>query len=146
MKVMARDRKTHRPALDRRPVFPGYAFARFDNERRGEVKRVVAYLIDFLRFGGGEAFVPAEEMGRIQLLLESPAPIYRRIGFVAGQRVRVKSGAMAGLEGVFVREMRERLIGVSMPLFGRTVLTPIDEELVEPVVKKCLEPVTGLAL
>lgn len=134
MTVKCRDRKTHRPAELQRPVWPGYVLARFEESQRPIILGQTSFVIDVLRFGcSGDAVVSADEVHRTRVLLDAGVPLRPRVKVMAGQKVRIRSGCMAGLVGEYIRAQGngEDIFWINMPLFGRSIGTPIAAELVE---------------
>ena len=73
------------------------------------------------------------DLRQIQHLIESDAPLTPERRLVPGTRVRVKSGALAGLEGtVFTRRGRTRLL-VHVDFLGQGASAEIDDFLLEQI-------------
>jgi transcription antitermination factor NusG len=51
----------------------------------------------------------------------------------AGERVRVESGVLAGMEGIYLRRSRGGQLVVSIELIERSVALHVDEDQVRPV-------------
>jgi transcription antitermination factor NusG len=133
-KIKARDRRTHRPAIIERPLWPGYALARFTPAQRPMIRSQISYVIDILRFGiSGDARVSPDELANVRTLLSSGAPLRPRLQIMKGQKVRVIKGCMAGLIGEYVHSWGEDIVVVNLPFFGRSLGTPISEEMIEVV-------------
>lgn len=132
-RVMVRDKKTHRPAWDFRPLFSSYVFARYDSRQRGEIANYVSYFLGFLRFGDDDAIVYPDEMERINLILATDAAVESRPYLTVGQSVKVIRGCMTGLVGDYVRTDKEEIVVVNLPYFGRSVATPLPWEYVEAI-------------
>lgn len=105
----------------RRPLFPGYLFARFDvlecsrvNSTRG-VRRV-------LGFGGGPLPVSDEVVEAIRVRVGVDGLIELDDGFMEGDRLEVVSGPLRGFSVVFSGNLSDaERVCVLLGLFGREV-------------------------
>lgn len=112
------------------PIFPGYLFCRFDLSRKAKVlsANAIEYIV---AFGGCPAPIPANEIEAVQLAVTAggrPARLPR-----SGERVRIISGALAGIEGILVREANRNQFVVSVALLQRGVSVMVDQSLVQAV-------------
>ena len=84
------------------PLFPGYLFVRVERTERVRVLEVPGALTIVLGTGGEPATLPDAMIQTLRSGLElaavEPHPM-----LAVGQRVRIRSGAFAGLEGVVLR-------------------------------------------
>jgi transcription antitermination factor NusG len=113
-------------------LFPGYVFCRFGFERRMEVLGL-ASVLSIVGSGKTPVPVPEAELEAVRAVLASgrragPWPYPR-----AGERVRIEHGAMAGVEGVLIREKRPWRVVVSVELLRRSVAVEIDREMISAV-------------
>jgi transcription termination/antitermination protein NusG len=93
------------------PLFPGYAFVHIDQSRdaRQAVMRT-AGLLGFVSFGGIVVAVPPKQIEDLQLLLQEKG-LFSLHAFVHdGQRVRIRSGCLRGLEGVLLKHEEGKLL------------------------------------
>lgn len=107
------------------PLFPGYLFCRFDS---GACLPVLTTPGVLRVVGSGRAPIPVDnnEIGALQRAIAarvamSPHPYWR-----AGQRGRITSGALAGVEGVVVSGKQPMKLILSVSLLQRSVLLEID--------------------
>jgi transcription antitermination factor NusG len=112
-----------------KPVFPGYLFCRFDTSKKLPVisSHAVEYIVGV---NGVPAPIPEEQIAHIRRAVEAgaiPAPYLE-----VGERVRVQLGALAGVEGVLVRDASRGRLVVSVDLLQRSVAVEIDEDQVQP--------------
>jgi transcription antitermination factor NusG len=106
----------HRQWSDRQkviscPLFPGYAFVSLDQSR--DSSRVVlqtAGLIRFVNFGGIISPIPQKQIGDLRLLLCEKTSFAPHPFIQTGQRVRIRSGSLQGLEGILLHCEKEKLI------------------------------------
>jgi transcription antitermination factor NusG len=112
------------------PLFPGYVFVRMALRDRLLVQQVpgVAHLVGF---DGTPAPLPDEEIDALRASLENgvwaePLPYLN-----VGRRVRLRSGPLAGMQGILLqRKGRFRLV-ISIELIQRSVAVDVDVADVE---------------
>ena len=107
-------------------LFPGYVFVRMSLENKLQVLELPG-VVRFVCFNGEPAVLSADEIEALQRRLTGalqiePHPYLRR-----GRRVRVRSGAMQGLEGIVVRRKDRCRIVFSIDLIQRSVAVEVDE-------------------
>jgi len=111
------------------PLFPNYVFVHIGPQQRIPVLGVPGVL----QIVGGRmpAALPDGEIEALRagLALSSfqPHPY-----LVAGERVRIKTGAMAGVEGILLRRKNELRVVLAIDLIQRSVAVEIDAQDVEP--------------
>lgn len=115
-----------------RPLFPGYVFCRFLAEDRLPVLKTPG-VVSIVSFGNELAQVDEQEIANLQAVVgngrnAAPWPFLR-----VGQRVRVVSGALQGVEGLLVCVKNSHRLIVSVSLLQRSVGAEVDREDVEPV-------------
>jgi len=86
------------------PLFSGYVFAQFASGslRRQAVLRTTG-VIRIVGFGQRDEPVPDEQIDALRRVLESDALLQKHRYLRVGQRVKVISGALAGVEGILKR-------------------------------------------
>ena len=118
------------------PLFPGYVFVRIPLAERLSVLTLggVAGLVSFQ---GAPVPLPDVELERLRSCLSiaqaEPIPYFH-----AGNRVRIVSGMLAGLEGVILRQNGQARFVLSIDLILRSVVVNVDAcdlELVVPAVE-----------
>jgi transcription antitermination factor NusG len=114
------------------PVFPGYIFCRFNPHKRTPIlsSPAVEYI---LGFGNGPIAVPDEELeGVRRAVIAGAHPAAHPAAHLgAGQRVRVRSGLLAGVEGILVRIANASRLVLSIQLLQRSVAVHVDADMVE---------------
>src|SRR3984885_1209162 len=108
-----------------RPLFPGYVFCRFDVKKRLPILMTTG-VISVLGFGKEPAPIPDVEMEAVRAVLRSglfaePYPYLRE-----GQRVRIKSGSLDGVEGILVKKKNQFRVVVSVTLLQRSISVEIE--------------------
>lgn len=114
------------------PLFPGYVFCQFDVHKRLPVL-VTPGVIAIV--GRGKTPVPVDEaeMEGIRGLMSSDAKVEPWPFLEFGQKVRVESEALRGLEGILVQLKGNHRIVLSVSLLRRSVALEIDRACVRPV-------------
>jgi len=94
------------------PMFRGYVFTQFapDSVERTAILRTVG-VVRIVGFGQKYSEVPAEQIASLRRLADEGAVLYPHRYLRVGQRVKVATGAFAGLEGILVRiKKQDRLV------------------------------------
>jgi len=111
-------------------LFPGYVFVRIALENKLQVLELPG-AVRLVSFNGKPAAVPVDEIETLQTRLSGakiePHPYLR-----TGRRVRVRSGAMEGLEGIVVRRKDRCRVVFSIDLIMRSVAVEVDQDNLEP--------------
>ena len=113
-----------------RPIFPGYVFTHLDLRDRNHLFSVPG-VVRMLSFNGAAAPIDDEEIEAVQLCLERGANPQPHPFLEVGERVKVISGALAGLEGVVARHRNQLRIVVSIALINQAVAVEIDADMIE---------------
>jgi transcription antitermination factor NusG len=108
------------------PLFPGYLFVRLPLLKRLTVQQIPG-VVQFVGFGGSPTEISESELYQIREVLSGgfraePHPFLR-----VGRRVRVRSGPLAGLEGILVRRKNRARLVISIELIVRSVAVEMDE-------------------
>lgn len=114
------------------PLFPGYLFVHIALCDRLQVLRVPG-VVRLVGFNGVPAALPQDEIeimrNALRKGIEAEPHPYLRVG----QRVRITSGPMEGLQGILLRRRGRPRVVVSVDLIMRSVALDIDAAQVEPV-------------
>ena len=112
------------------PLFSGYVFLFGTDE-----ERVLALTSNRI-----SRILPVEDQGslwhdlrQVSRLIESDAPLTVERRLTPGQPVRVKAGAMAGLEGTVVRQRNSRRLLIAVDFLQQGVSVAMDDFMVEPI-------------
>jgi transcription antitermination factor NusG len=115
------------------PLFPGYLFCHFEAQKRLPILVTPGVLAVV---GRGKVPLPVNdgEIAAIQTVVSSgfhaePWPFLE-----LGQRVRIDSNALHGLEGILINFKGNQRIVVSVSLLRRSVALEIDRCCVSPIV------------
>lgn len=113
------------------PLFPNYIFVRIERGQRAQVLSIPGVL-SIVGCGCEPAQLPDHEIellrSRIHLCHFKPHPY-----LTVGQQVRMKAGAMEGMEGILLREKNDVRVVISLNLIQRSVAVEVDAKDVEPV-------------
>jgi len=116
------------------PLFSCYVFAKFA-PNRAERLRVLRVDGVFSLVGGmGEGVaIPDEQIDAVRSLVEGQLPWSAHPFLKIGQRVRIRSGALDGLEGVLVQRNGDRTLVISVDAIQRSLAVRVEGYEVEPV-------------
>jgi transcription antitermination factor NusG len=113
------------------PLFPGYIFVHIHRAERVRVLEISGVLFIVSGTGGEMASLPEAEVEALRLGLNlrkvEPHPFLN-----VGQRVRIRSGALAGLEGFVERKKNNMRIVLTMDLIMQSIAVEVDAEELEP--------------
>jgi transcriptional antiterminator NusG len=116
------------------PLFSGYAFVHIAPEPKTRVNVLSASGV--VRFVGPTAMgtpIPPSEIENLRTALVNEIAL-RPLPFVKiGQRVRIRSGALAGMEGILIGTRGQRQLVVSISTIQRSVSLAIEGYDVEPI-------------
>lgn len=112
------------------PLFPSYLFLRADRARRVEVLRVPG-VYQFVCFAGIPSAIPEEEIAVVRRLLQTPTQVQPHPFLRIGDRVRVMSGPLAGIEGILVRQKNQWRLVLSIEILTRSVAVEVELSKVE---------------
>lgn len=113
------------------PLFPGYVFVRMGLQRKLAVLQIPG-VVHLVSFDGKPAEVPVEEIETWRTRLSGAAGIEPHPYLRRGRRVRVRRGAMQGLEGIVSRRKGHCRVVFSIDLIQRSVAIELEEEDLEP--------------
>ena len=114
------------------PLFPGYVFLHGGLERQLQILATPG-VIDIVRFGGHAAIVPQAQLDAVRKLLESRLAVETHGHLACGDRVRVMSGPLAGLEGLLDRKKGLVRLVIFMEMLGQSAAVEIDVSKVERI-------------
>jgi transcription antitermination factor NusG len=114
------------------PLFPGYLFVHIDLRDRLRVLQVPG-VVRLVGFNGVPASLPQVELEIIRSALSKGVEVEPHPYLRVGQRVRIISGPMEGLQGILLRRRGRPRVVVSVDLIMRSVALDIDAAQIEPV-------------
>jgi transcription antitermination factor NusG len=114
------------------PLFPGYLFCRFDFNHRLPVL-VTPGVQMIVGFGKMPTPVPDAEIEDLRRVVACGAAQPHHPYLAMGERVRVREGSLAGVEGILVDVKNSWRIVLSVELLQRSVSVELDRAAIEPV-------------
>lgn len=114
------------------PLFSCYVFAKFIPNRteRLNVLRVSGVLGLVGSSGEGSA-IPDEQIDAVRTLVDSELPWTSHPFLKIGQRVRIRGGAMEGLEGILVSRSGSQTLVISIDAIQRSLAVRVEGYQVE---------------
>jgi transcription antitermination factor NusG len=114
------------------PLFPGYIFVCIPRCARACVLSVPGTLSIIAGTGGEPAVLPDAVIetlrGGLLVRLAEPHPL-----LTVGERVRIRSGALMGMEGVIVRSKKGARVVLTIESIMRSIAVEVPGEDLEPV-------------
>jgi transcription antitermination factor NusG len=114
------------------PLFPGYIFVRMPLRERLRALEISS-VASLVGFGGVATPLPDFEIDALQKGLASQLRAEPHPHLKVGRRVRIKSGPLAGLEGILIRKKGSLRFVVSVDLIQRSVAADVDVADIAPV-------------
>jgi transcription antitermination factor NusG len=114
------------------PLFPGYVFVRIAFQDRLRVQKLTGVL-QIVSFSGKPAPLPENEIEALRSGLTRNAWLEPHPYLKVGRRVRVRSGPMAGVDGILVRKKDKFRLVLSVDLIQQSVALEVDGADVEPM-------------
>lgn len=112
------------------PLFPCYVFLRGGLDRRIEILTTPG-VFAIVAWGGKPAVVPDEQIAAVRQMVESAISVEPYPYLECGDRVRVASGALRGMEGILIRKKNLFRLIVSFEMLGRSAAVEIDISCLE---------------
>jgi transcription antitermination factor NusG len=114
------------------PLFPGYVFVHLALRDRLQILQIpgVAKLVGF---NGTPTALPDEQIEALKAGLAAGVRAEPHPYLTAGRRVRVKSGPLAGMEGILVRRKNAARFVISLDLISRSVAVEVEAEDLQPI-------------
>jgi transcription elongation factor/antiterminator RfaH len=114
------------------PLFPSYVFVRESMDRQLQIISTPG-VIHIVRFGGRPAVVSQSQLNAVRKMLESQCAVAPHPYLTCGDRVRVKTGPLTGLEGILIRKKNQTQLVISMEMLGRSASVGIELTNVERI-------------
>jgi transcription antitermination factor NusG len=114
------------------PLFPCYVFLKGDIERRLQIVTTPG-IFGLVSSGGQPAAIPNVEIEAIQRVIESGTRVEAHPFLKCGNRVRVKCGPLAGIEGILVRKKSVSRLVLTVEILGTAAAIEVSAFQVEEV-------------
>lgn len=104
------------------PIFPGYIFVRISNHSHTRLLVFQARgVIGFVGPNNKATAIPSQQIESIRSLVKAKVDFRPYPYLNVGQRIRIRNGALQGLEGVLVRVASDQSLIVSVDLIHKSV-------------------------
>jgi transcription antitermination factor NusG len=117
------------------PLFPGYVFVRGGLERRLQIVSTPGIHMILTR-GEKIATIPDDEIEAVRRTVAGKYRVEPHPFLRCGERVRVRCGALDGVEGILVRFKGSARLVLSVDMLAQSVAVEIDAVDVEPVTNR----------
>ena len=112
------------------PLFPCYVFLKGGLERRLQILTTPGVL-NFVSTAGQPNAIPFSEIEALQRVVASGLRIEAHPFLKSGDRVRIKSGPLTGLEGILARKKNVSRLVLSVEMLGKSAAVEVDAFQVE---------------
>src|SRR5689334_6847863 len=116
------------------PCFPAYVFVQIpaSNEQRVNVLRTPG-VVRLVGSQPGGTPIPDEQIESVRSLLQQKLPLTSHPFLRAGQRVRVRGGALDGMEGVFIKRNGLDTLVISVEAIQRSLSVSVQGYDLQPL-------------
>jgi transcription antitermination factor NusG len=116
------------------PLFSCYVFAKFAPNRSERLRVLrVDGVFGLIGARGEGAPIPDEQIDAVRNVVEGQLPWSSHPFLKIGQRVRIRSGALDGLEGILVSRNGDRTLVISVDAIQRSLAVRVEGYEVEPI-------------
>jgi transcription antitermination factor NusG len=116
------------------PLFSCYVFAKLSPTNEGRMKALrVEGVYSLVGTRGEGTTIPDEQIDAVRRITEEHLTWHTHPFLKIGQRVRIRSGALDGVEGILVARSGESTLVVSVDAIQRSLAVRIEGYDVEPV-------------
>src|SRR5580693_7918415 len=116
------------------PLFGCYVFAKFAPNRTERLRVLrVDGVFGLIGARGEGAPIPDEQIDAVRNVVEGQFPWSSHPFLKIGQRVRIRSGALDGLEGILVSRNGDRTLVISVDAIQRSLAVRVEGYEVEPI-------------
>jgi transcription antitermination factor NusG len=114
------------------PMFPCYVFFSGDLARRFEILNTPG-VVSLVCSGGQVGVIPSAELEAVRKVVSSASVVQPHPFVQCGERIRVRSGPLKGVEGVVIRKKDSMRLVLSVEMLRCSVAVEVDGALVERV-------------
>jgi transcription elongation factor/antiterminator RfaH len=119
-----------RKKLVEEPLFRGYVFVKTDLHNRESILQTDG-VVKFVGIRQQPSPIPAIQIDWLRRIIGEPMDIRREHYFEVGDRVRVTSGPLIGVEGIVTRHQTETRVVISLSAIAQSVSVQVNAELLE---------------
>ncbi len=120
-----------RKKLVRKPLFPGYLFVYILGEADLAAAQHTRGVVHVVSNGAGPVSIPEQQVESVRRMVEASVDVDPWPALKRGQRVRVRTGPLQGVEGYVSRRKGVHRIVVTVDLLGQGVAAEINPEYLE---------------
>ena len=114
------------------PLFGGYVFAKFAANRSERLSVLrVGGVLGLVGSGGEGTPIPDEQVDAVRAVVEKALPWSSYPFLKIGQRVRIRSGALDGLEGILVSRNGDHTLVISVDAIQRSLAVRVEGYQIE---------------
>ena len=114
------------------PLFPGYVFVRVALRDRLRVLQVPS-VVRLVGFNGYPAALPDSEIEALRTSVAMQLRAEPHPYLTVGRRVRIKSGPLAGVEGILIRKKNAFRVVLSLDFILRSAAVEVDASDIERI-------------
>jgi transcription antitermination factor NusG len=118
------------------PLFPGYTFCRLDVQSRLMPVFTTPGVISIVGAGRTPVPISTSELDTVRAVIKSGLLALPWPSLIAGTRVFIERGPLAGVEGMILKTDKRWRLLVSISLLQRAVSVEIDREWVRPIIHR----------
>ena len=116
------------------PMFSCYVFAKFMPKRSDRLQVLrVGGVLGLVGSQGAGTPIPDEQVDAVRTLIEGAVPWSPHPFLKIGQRVRIRGGALEGMEGILVSRNGNHTLVISVDAIQRSLAVRVEGYQVEPV-------------
>ncbi len=113
------------------PLFPGYVFCRFNPLTRLPILKMPS-VMSVLGLGANPEPVADDEIEALQTVCKAGVHAIPYPYLVAGAKVKINEGPLAGVEGILVEEKETKLV-LSVSLLQRSIAVEVESSWIAPI-------------
>ncbi len=117
------------------PLFPGYLFCRFPVGRRLPIL-VTPGVQSIVGYGRTPTPVRDEEVDALRRVVQSGVQAMPYPYLEVGQRVEIREGSLAGVQGILLQIKNSWRLVLSVELLRRSVAVEVDRAVVQPALRE----------
>jgi transcription antitermination factor NusG len=114
-----------------KPLFPGYLFCRYKMQHKFRIVQTPGVL-SVVGFGGIPAVIPEEEIASIHKIVHSKFYPEPHEFLPKGQRVRIDSGPLKGVEGIVASGILPKVV-VNVEVLKRAIAVTVLDSVLTPI-------------
>jgi transcriptional antiterminator RfaH len=112
------------------PLFRGYVFVKTDLRNKEAILQTDG-VVKFVSIREVPSPIPDNQIEWLRRIIGEPAKIKRENYFDVGERVRVTSGPLLGVEGIITRHQTETRVVISLSAIAQSVSVQVPSDLLE---------------